>query len=298
MSPFIWLTFYISIYFCFKKNVALFILMIETYEDGDYTYELESNNRASIVYSMIDGDDIKVLNEVVTKDGVIYYVRRIKSYAFYDKTALKLIFQADSHLDEVFKHSIIKSSILTIEFPPSLRFIHEEALFIYPYLPIPRISLPNGSKYFIECCCGSVYKKYPFQLVQGPLKKKVHVRKSTINIISYSFFMTSIVTINLPSSLTCIGRYAFSNSQIKKVSFAKNSRLEWIEEHAFSMTKIKEIYFPSTLIKICKGSFQNCNKLNKIVFPKSSCLTEICYEAFSGAMCHKLVFPESLQFIL
>ena len=81
---------------------------------------------------------------------------------------------------------------------------------------------------------------------------------------SYAFqnyaFLTSI---DIPSSVTSVGQWAFSYcSSLKSVTFAEGSQLESIGDNAFSKcTSLTSIVIPSSVTSIGQWAFQDCISL-------------------------------------
>ncbi len=79
-----------------------------------------------------------------------------------------------------------------------------------------------------------------------------------------------IESVVFPDSLKVIGSNAFRNcSNLKKVTFGKDSQLEIIKYVAFANTIIEEFISPSTLQVIERATFSGCSKLKVFSFPKS-----------------------------
>lgn len=74
-------------------------------------------------------------------------------------------------------------------------------------------------------------------------------------------------TVKLPSTLKCIGKYAFAQSSLEEVTVCNG--LVRVGIGAFSKTKIKEISFPDTVIEIGAECFWSCEELQSIKFPSN-----------------------------
>lgn len=90
--------------------------------------------------------------------------------------------------------------------------------------------------------------------------------------------------IKIPASITSIGRSAFFNcTELTKVTFADNSRLESIEERAFYFcSKLTGIEIPANVASIGKEAFYGCNALDEVTFGSDSQLESIGDSVFSG----------------
>jgi hypothetical protein len=126
----------------------------------------------------------------------------------------------------------------------------------------------------------------------------------------------------IPTCVTEIGKHAFNNVCLNKVTFNKDLAITKISEHAFSYSYIKEIAIPnsvqiieskafynsyelnklslnvieSSLTTISNFAFANCSKLNNINFPEN--LKVIENNAFEGCTyLSRLTLPKSLEII-
>ena len=106
----------------------------------------------------------------------------------------------------------------------------------------------------------------------------------------YSFYNSHLRYINIPSSVIYIGKEAFYQTYIHTITFAPDSKLETIGDHAFcNCDFLEEFIMPNTVTKLETSSsnnastFYNCERLKKIVF--SDGLTTLpgytCYECYA-----------------
>ena len=100
--------------------------------------------------------------------------------------------------------------------------------------------------------------------------------------------LSSITTINIPSSVREIKNNAFSGLQnLTTVNFVGNSQLNSIGKNVFAdCVNLKNITLPATINEIPAGTFENCTELENITIPSS--VTKIGAQAFCGA--EKLAF--------
>ena len=100
--------------------------------------------------------------------------------------------------------------------------------------------------------------------------------------------------IEIPSSVTLIGKEAFRNSTLRKITFADNSQLDAIDESAFhECSLLKEFSMPNSVTSIGTYVFYRCSSLQKLNFSDGlTTLPEfVCYENNSLAEIH---FPSNL----
>ena len=97
------------------------------------------------------------------------------------------------------------------------------------------------------------------------------------SIKSQAFANCSVLTaIEIPDSVTTIGKYAFSNSALEHIKLS--AKLKKISEHALCSTNIQSIDIPEGVTKIEDGAFEFCTKLESVHLPRS--LESIGYGAF------------------
>lgn len=76
---------------------------------------------------------------------------------------------------------------------------------------------------------------------------------------------TDLKTIQIPASITSIGRSAFAYcTSLERIDFAENARLEVIDETAFVYTKLKSITIPPSVTEVGMGILAGCNSLQSI----------------------------------
>lgn len=105
-----------------------------------------------------------------------------------------------------------------------------------------------------------------------------------------------IKEINIPSNVKEICEKAFyiTVAYLKLVLFPKDSRLETINENAFSSTIIKEITIPSNVTKICKKAFYDCLQIRSFNFESDSKLQTIENLFLGTNSMHSFVIPSSV----
>lgn len=91
-----------------------------------------------------------------------------------------------------------------------------------------------------------------------------------------------IVSINIPSSVQEIGKFAFSECKdLTEVTFSQNSKLEIINIYAFeSCNKLVSIDIPESVVNIEEKAFYKCKNLKTINFSEDSQLNVISDSVF------------------
>jgi hypothetical protein len=121
-----------------------------------------------------------------------------------------------------------------------------------------------------------------------------------------SFDRSSLESIIIPASVT-IARWsrgpnwiAFRSKDVEwntafSVFFAPDSKLERIEESAFSKSNLKTIIIPRFCSELCEACFSNCDLLESIGFEPDSQLLSIGKSAFQGSALKWIVIPKSVK---
>ncbi len=107
--------------------------------------------------------------------------------------------------------------------------------------------------------------------------------------------MPSLESVKLPSSLTGIGAFAFSNIPLKSLTLPKG--LETIGEGGICWCRyLKKITIPDSVVSIGTNAFADCYQLATISLPKKGTM-QIGELAFKGTKVSKMVFPEGMTTI-
>lgn len=111
---------------------------------------------------------------------------------------------------------------------------------------------------------------------------------------SYTFKDSLISGIDLPSSLTSIGRYAFYNCD-NLTSFTVPSTITSLENNVFEeCSNLVNVSIDTDITKLEDAMFSGCNKLTDVYLPSS--LTEIDAHVFDGcASLKEIELPENIH---
>ncbi len=113
---------------------------------------------------------------------------------------------------------------------------------------------------------------------------------------SYAFYQcTEISSVTIPANVKTINTYAFQKcSNLKHLSFAGNSKLQYIKDYAFQGCNLQgTLVLPSGLLNIGASAFSDCNLQGTLVLPSG--LLNIGASAFSGCNLQgTLVLPSGL----
>lgn len=112
-----------------------------------------------------------------------------------------------------------------------------------------------------------------------------------------TFNASSVKEINIASSVKEISEKAFYNSSIEKITFAKNSNLQSIENSAFEKCYyLKSINLEDTaIVNIQDNAFKQANALNSISLPET--LTNIGSYAFFETSISSVSFGKNIEAI-
>ena len=106
---------------------------------------------------------------------------------------------------------------------------------------------------------------------------------------------TMLKSINIPSSIKSIGKYAFIHcTKLEEVKLCEG--LQEMGESPFGFgNNLKSIYVPSTIKKMGKGAFSSCPNMRKVVIGDG--LKKLGPTAFSGDGISSIQIPSSVQVI-
>ncbi len=136
-----------------------------------------------------------------------------------------------------------------------------------------------------------------FDALRQRLYKRINVKEGYTMLDGYCFDGFGIVrTVNLPSTLMCIGEYAFTDCKHLTDVVIPDS-VKKIEKGAFNAcVNLKNVNIPDGVLELGDNTFLCCSSLEKLVIPPSvSGFGENC---FSGCdQLKMLVVPQNVKFI-
>lgn len=87
----------------------------------------------------------------------------------------------------------------------------------------------------------------------------------------------------IPETVKRIGSMCFSRcTNLKRIDFDENSKLEFIEHTAFANTALEKFVFPNRVEEIPCNCFEGCQQLRSIVLGDNSRLRSVKDYAFYG----------------
>ena len=112
-----------------------------------------------------------------------------------------------------------------------------------------------------------------------------------------AFICSTFDTLTLPPSVKKIGKYCFSNSDIKSIDLSQ-TQITDLPDYCFSETEtLEQVSLPNTIQSIGDGVFCDCSQLQfgNMVIPNG--VKSIGEEAFWGCQFESLTLPKSLESI-
>lgn len=190
----------------------------------------------------LDEDEAKAVTEI----GNVFYMKSIKSF-----NELRYF----TNLRTIAASAFNESSLTSIMFPSSITYVGNSAFYQTPWLG----SQPDGPLYI-----GKVLYTYRGNM---PENTALVVEDGTTCITDNAFSRCStLVSIELPNSLTDIGEYAFYQCKgLKTVKIPDG--VKSIARYAFSESGLTSVELPEGLESIGNSSFRSCTALESIVIP-------------------------------
>lgn len=106
----------------------------------------------------------------------------------------------------------------------------------------------------------------------------------------------NILSITVPSFIKYISSYSFSESNIEKVDFSKDSQLLIIEKLAFAYSQLNRLKIPKKVSVICEFAFSD-SSIKSIEFEDDSDLEIIGKNAFTSSQLRCISLPQRLIII-
>ena len=118
---------------------------------------------------------------------------------------------------------------------------------------------------------GAIISEIPNQAFDGKSWINSVIMPEGINRIGeYAFRGTNIRKVNIPSTVTFIGRNAFYETPVQFVTFTEGSQLKTIDRYAFQRcASLQEIILPEGLETIQYAAFDLCTGMKRVVMPNT-----------------------------
>mgnify|MGYP003294396081 CR=1 FL=1 len=179
-------------------------------------------------------------------------VEDIRSCAFKNTPKLTSV-KLSANLDFISTNAFSHSGLTAIELPESLTGIGTHA---FEFTPLTSIEIPDS----VEFSQGAFYQCTALASVKLPADLE------EINPLLFQG-CTSLKTIDLPETITVIGRQAFSGSGLTSIEIPDGVTV--IGENAFyECLSLEYVKLPASLEEAGWRCFQDCDKLSTIVMPE------------------------------
>ena len=238
-------------------------------------------------------------------------VTNINESAFYNYQFSTIRFSNNSNLKTIGNYAFNLSKITSITLPSTVTEIGEYA---FENSSLKSIIIPSSvtkiGQYAFACeeLETVIFEGLSISNTTGNLSKLQSISEGV-------FYSTKIQNINLPASVTEIGKYAFFESQLKSIEITQNvsmigdrafsnckylteikfmieSKLTSINIGAFSATKITSIIIPKSVAFIGEYAFSKCLDLKEVIFMERSSSIDIKENAF--AECNNIISVTNL----
>ncbi len=183
-------------------------------------------------------------------------------------------------LVDIYKNEIV------VDIPKTKKISSSDILGKFDREDIFSVEIPEGIVYITE------------DAFRGFENLEKVIFPSTLKHIAESAFAScNFKTLDLPSSINYIGRYAFSNCLNLEVADLSKTQITYVMEGTFTANgKLKTVLLPKTLIEIEMRTFFGCSNLTDIIIPDT--VIKIGSYAFYNCTSLKdIVFPKSVIFV-
>ncbi len=202
---------------------------------------------------------IKGFNDsIVPNDGS---VERIGEYAFFNCTKLTSV-ELPNSVTYINNYAFENcTSLSDIVLPNSLTFIGME---IFKDCEAINYTTESNCRYL-----GNSDNPYLYLDVIGINSREGYTISDKTRFIGSHVNWGSYKNIEVPSNIVFICSSAFDNPRLEGVTFADNSKLEYIGVQAFAGTKLATIELPASLKSIGSHAFAYCVGLKSVTFASS-----------------------------
>lgn len=221
-----------------------------------------------------------------SKTAIPETVKKIEKYAFYGRNLDTL--ELPSKIIEIADEAFYSSTIISLQISENSS-LQEIGLNAFSHCQnLQKINLENcknllkiGENCFemtkiskINLSNSKITSISDYAFFNCNLLKSVTLPVTLEKICEYSFFNTSLSSIEIPSSVKEIEKSAFEYCSLESdfgITITENSNLSYIGESAFASTNIKSITFLNNSIGIVidNNAFKNCFGLSHLNFSKN-----------------------------
>ncbi|MDD3999500.1 MAG: leucine-rich repeat domain-containing protein [Bacilli bacterium] len=278
-----------------KEEVSFVSASVNIETNNDYITSLEitfldSNNEETVLKMNIEAlksldiskpdfsEYIDIDAEIAKFEYVLKEDQTIKiTYVEKDTQSLFIPSKINGYIvNEISQDSFNFEAITTVVLPKTLEIIRANA---FSGSSIETLSIPKNV-YIIEELGTLPYLK-EIKVDENNQNYQV-VNQALVNSENELMFFPLLALVEeliIPKEIVKIGKRAFSYSEyLKSIRFEAGSKLETIDDFAFSSSNIESIELPLGLKYINESAFINCGKLTSLEIPNS--VLEIGHQAF------------------
>ncbi len=127
--------------------------------------------------------------------------------------------------------------------------------------------------------------------------KTVVLPETLTSVQAEAFAYAPLESITIPQNVTFIGREAFAHTRISSLVFDGASKINFIEQYAFTGTKeLKSVTLPASLTTMGTGVFMQSG-ITSVTFAQGISLTEIPQKAFAETKLTSVSLPNSVVLV-
>lgn len=225
------------------------------------------------------------------------YIKYINPYAFFNTSVENVEISENSQLKSIGEGAFSFSNIKLFKVSKQIEIIDKSIFFGCSFLEV--FEVENGSKLVA----------FPDLLKDCNSLKEYKIPDDCALKIIDDIHNTSIESFYIPSKIIWIDCLP---KNLKKISISPKNQFYKFDENQIIYKKdendnyvdllyanrnIKKVIIPASIKRICHFAFENCTKLEFIIFQKDSNLQEIGYGAFRSSLIKRITIPKKIEYI-
>ena len=245
------------------------------------TYLINEEKKTAGVIGCKSGITKVIIPKKIKYKSKKYYVTSILEEAFKDSEIDSIKFALGSKIQTINKNAFIGTFIKSITIPSKLTELKNCWCYCTPKLN--KISVSPTNPYF---------KVYQNKFIIG---------KSSIEQKNYDqliFCVRDVETVTIPDFIEHVCSCAFYRCEnLIELKITENSKLQTIDDFAFTSISIQSLRIPSQIKRIGNGAFLYCKKIQHLEIPYESKLQIINELCFSNLSIKKITIPPQITHI-
>ena len=248
---------------------------------GPFKYSINVEEKtANIVSCHINCDNL-IIPRSFTYESNEYIIISILENSFKLSQVKSIQFKNDSEIRSFEKNAFYGSLIESITIPSKVIELKEGWCSDTPKLISIKVSPDNA-----------YYQIYEDKFIIG----KTRVEQNHYD--KLVFCNRNIENVQIPNFIEHICSASFYGcTKLQQIEIPNDSKLQTIDDYAFSYSQIKSITIPSTLTKIGDSAFYECSALKRVEIPFYSKLQTIGDSAFSYSSIEYFRIPSQVTLI-